>query len=262
MTLIQAKVAEAKPALLAGKAVAKKALAYLLSSKRFLRFAVIVLVVVGCVAAGVAILRSSRAQKKSPPPSLAVVAKSEPVQPPKVNLTTSAPSAPEVQNQSQEPPPIVTPAIESKSAVEKENSAALAQAALEKQKRQEQEARQAALEQERRRDKEKAFEQIKTALAEQVAQLSKFKSDCETRLDNNTNKIVGVARSYRRSLSQQNDNAREAILKAIQNQEDLLSRSQESWQMLSSDPQSDPRKISDPLAKFIETKRGCAPANY
>ncbi len=183
-------------------------------------------------------------------------------QPPSANSAAPAQPSSKVQNQTQQSPPVVAPAVKT------DNSAALAQAALEAQRRQDEEKakaqaaleaqkrreeqqKQAALEQQKLEENQRIYEQIKTTLAAEAAQVSKFKAQCQTRLDNNTNKIAGVARSARKTLNQFNDTARANFPKALQEQENMLNHFQGLLPSLSSDPQSDPRQFGDQMTNYI-----------
>src|ERR1039458_4693247 len=144
----------------------------------------------------------------------ATVAASTPVQAAKAIPANTAAPAPQARNQTQAIPPVVTPTPEVKSAVATSDFAADKQAkleelrreqrakqnaALEVQKQQEQE-KAAALELQRRQDREKIVDQITSTLTNQVALLSKFKTDCQTRLNNNTNKDAEDASADRKSV--------------------------------------------------------------
>ena len=219
---------------------------------------VAVLVVVALVAVGIPVARFIRSEWNRPTPA---------------NSTTSALQA---KNQSQEPPPIAAPAPQTKSAAEASNSAALAQAALELKRRQEQEKadaemeaqRQAALELAKKQEAEKAaalesakqqakgkiFNEIKSSLTNQVALLSKYRSDGQSRLDNNTNKIAKVASSSKKYLNEINDRTRVQMLQNLQNQENFLKQFQDTLPVLISSPQADVQQInsiwSNSVAKF------------
>lgn len=69
------------------------------------------------------------------------------------------------------------------------DSAAVAQAALEKRRQEEQEK----IAQER----QQLIQQMTDTVAAQSAIFEEFKTNCESRLDNNTNRIAAVSHSYR-----------------------------------------------------------------
>ena len=168
--------------------------------------------------------------------------------------------------------PVETPASEVKSNAETVDSAALAQAALEAQRRQEQEKANAALEAQRRQqaersaalevqkqqekekatalemqkrqEREKMIEQITSTLTNQVALLSQFKTDCQTRFDNNTNKLAKVAYSSRKSLTKNNEDFRQKVAKNAQIEETSLDNMQKDMRVVSANPQVDPRDRS------------------
>jgi hypothetical protein len=248
VTSTPAQQADLKSAFQDATGTAKETLSQILRSKRIIRFAVIGLVLLACVAVGVAVVRLI--QSRSNQSSVAPVAVSQQTQPPAVTPATKPENPAVVENAKQEVLRLeertkAEAALEIQKQKEKEKAAA-----LEAQRRQEAE-RQAALEQQKHEENQRIFEQIKTTLAVETEQVSKFKAECQTRLDNNTNKIAGVARSARKNLNQFNDTARANFPKALQEQEDMLNHFQGLLPSLSADPQSDPRKFGDQMTNYI-----------
>lgn len=159
--------------------------------------------------------------------------------------------------------PIALPAATS--VVEPDNPAALAQAALETQRRQEEEKareqaaleaqqrqeqeRLAALETQKRQERENAFDQVRTALTDESVELSKFKAACVGQFDNNTNKIAELSRAYRKPFTQRNESTRAEVLASLQGDEDGLSKAQTTVNELAADPQTDIQQLNLRLRK-------------
>ncbi len=89
-----------------------------------------------------------------------------------------------------------------------EDDAAIARAALEKQRV----AEEAKLAQER----QQMIDQITNSLAVEKAKVFKFRDDCEAILDENSNKIAKVSFLKRRTLRSQNSEIRESLTNLIQ----------------------------------------------
>ena len=150
-------------------------------------------------------------------------------------------------------------ALEIQKQQEKEKAAALEaqkreeaeqQAALEAQRRQEAERR-AALQQQKREERAKLIGQINTTLTNQTALLSKYYTDCQTRLDNNTIKLAKIAPSSRPSLTSNNDEFRLRLVKNVQIEQTSLDNVQKDMQALGSHPQFDPRILQEQLTNYI-----------
>ena len=252
--------ADLKAAFQDAKATAAETLSQILKSKRIIRFAVIGLILVALVAVGIPVFRfiQSQSSKSAIPP----VAVAEQTQPPRANPSTPPPTTPQVQNQTPQSPPVVAPtadasnsaaiaqaALEAKQREEQEK--AKQQAALETQRRQEEARKQAALEAEKQQARQKVFDQIKNTLVTESAQVSKFKAECETRLNSNTNKLAKLARTPRKKLTEFNDTALQNFPKALQEQETMLTHFQDLLKQLADNPDSDTRQINDQIKTYI-----------
>jgi hypothetical protein len=117
-------------------------------------------------------------------------------------------------------------------------------AALEAQKQQE---KAAALEAQKRQERDATIQQINSTLTNQVALLSKYKTDCLTRLDNNTNELAKVAATSKKSLTKIIDELRQQITNEVQSQEISLGNAQKDAQAVSNNPRLDPRPLSNQL---------------
>ena len=95
------------------------------------------------------------------------------------------------------------------------------------------------------------IDQMKEALNLQTAEMSQFKADCEKRLNDNTNKIAGLSRSYKNSIGQNNDKLRGKVTNLFETEADVLSKLQAQVQILSSTPQSSPQPVYDLLQDRI-----------
>lgn len=242
---VRSQQADLKSAVHEAGNTAKETLSQILRSKRIIRCAIVMLILATCVAVGIPILRSI--QSHASPASL--------------------PLSAQIQNPVSSVPLSVKPAGAVKSAIDASNSAALAQAALEAQRRQEEEkvkeqaaidlqrrqeeAKKADLEMQKRQEREQMIAQINGAVSNQVALLSQFKTDCQAKLDNNTNKLAKVASSARKSLKKTNDEFREQLAKRIHDQEVSLDNVQKDMRAVSFNPQLNPRIISDELTRAV-----------
>ena len=107
------------------------------------------------------------------------------------------------------------------------DSAAVAQAALEKQREDQAAAleKQQSEEQERiQQEHQKAVDQIITKLSAETLAMSSFKTNCEALLAANSNRIAGVSSSYRKGFTEQNDNNRDAVADLIRRQNVVLNK--------------------------------------
>ncbi len=207
----------------------------LLKSKRFWLVVLAVLIVVTINSWGIPFYRSLRSQRNQQ--ALSPVARPKPALPLKVIAApATAASDSAIQNAPQPAAPVVTTAPKLEAVSVQVDSAAQMQAALELQKRQQ---------------KEKIIQQITSTLANQTKILNTFKSDCESRLGTNTTKLASVTSSHRRPLLKENDRYREALRTLVDSQDNLLIRNLDSLQSLSTDPQSDPQKLSDQLQTSV-----------
>jgi hypothetical protein len=292
---IPSPAANLKSAFQTAKDTAADTLASMLRSKRVIRMTIGVLVIVALVAVAIPVGRFIRAEWNRPAPVAA--SQSEPAQLPKAAPANDTPSISQVRKQS---PALAAPAPEIKSAAEASNSAALAQAALELKRRQEQEKadaeaaaqKQAALElakkqeaeklaaaavqqhQElekpgaelakllragnatpvqttKQQERDKVIEQIKSTLTNQTAQLSKFRTDMQTRLESTTNKIASTPSSVRKTLNKSNTDMRVQLIELIQNQEKFLNQFQETLPAMIANPRLDPPQINTRLTNSI-----------
>ena len=245
--------ADLKAAFQDATGTAKETLSTILRSKRIIRFAVIGLILVALVAVGIPVFRLIQSRTKQSP--VAPVA----AQPPGANSAAPAQPSSKVQNQSQ---PLVAPAAQpdnsaalAQAALEaqrrQDEEKAKAQAALEAQKRQQEQQKQAALEAEKQQARQKVFDDIRNSLAAESAQVSKFKAECEARLNSNTNKIANLARTPKKKLTELNDTALQNFPKALQEQETMLSHFQDLLKPLADNPESDPHQINDQIKTYI-----------
>jgi hypothetical protein len=81
--------------------------------------------------------------------------------------------------------------------------------------------------------------------------LTQFRTDCQTRLDNNTNKIAKLATASRTSLTKNNDDFRDKIAKNAQINAGSLENMRQDMQAVSVNPKLDPRIIRDQLTTYI-----------
>lgn len=251
---VRSQQADLKSAVHEAGNAAKETLSQILRSKRIIRFAIVMLILATCVAVGIPILRSIQSRLKHP--GVAPVA----TQPPIANPDNPPPTASQVQT------PAITPTAQT------DNSAALAQAALEAQRHQEEEkvkeqaaidlqrrqeeAKKADLEMQKRQEREKVVEGISNTVTAQLAMLSKFKTDCLTRLDNNTNGLAKLVSASRRSLKKNNDDFRSQIEKNVQIQETSLNNVKQDMLVLASNPQLDPALTSRQLTDYVAEMDG------
>ena len=80
---------------------------------------------------------------------------------------------------------------------------------------------------------------------------SEFRTNFQTRLNNNTNRIANVAYSSRKPLLKFNEDAREEIEKSMKKEEDYFSSRQKLMVTLSTNPAVDPAELSARLATHI-----------
>jgi flagellar biosynthesis GTPase FlhF len=195
------------------------------------------------------------------------------------------PKRPQIQNpnspaaiQAQQPPPVAAPAPQVE--LPKTNSDMLAaQAALENQKRQDEQARQEAevkrkqaeqeqarLEQEKRRqeeqqarmeeqkrqERERLVTQVQGDIAAQSILLSNFIAGCQQRLDASTNKLPGIVRSSRIVLQQLIDTNQADLVRLQTNHAHILA----NLLILMQDPQSNVQDLSATLQDYIPKMEG------
>lgn len=233
-----------KKAFRTGMELAKQIPSLVLKFKRIQRYGSVGLLVVAWSAAGIALFRSIESRRNQP--VLASQATSAAAQPPKVSSTLPTQPISDARFQPQETPPVVTPAVAT------QNSAAVAQAALEAQQRQEAEKEMAlaALELKKRQERKTAFEQMDNTITAQSAQLSKFKADCVSRLDNNTNKVAALSWFRRKRFKKDNDSNRAYILAVLQQEEDILNKSQIALRINAANPKSSPQRCNDQMTAY------------
>jgi len=78
-------------------------------------------------------------------------------------------------------------------------------------------------EEQKRETTRQLVEQMKSILTNQAALTAQFKIDCQTRLNNNTNKIAKLARSYKEKLTDFNAGMMNDILNGTKDHENFYS---------------------------------------
>jgi flagellar biosynthesis/type III secretory pathway chaperone len=157
------------------------------------------------------------------------------------NSTQQSPSigtmaaVPEVQTPAPTQAPSTSAAVQPVTPVV--DSAAVAQAALEKQRHDEQGKI--------AEEKQNTVDQFSRTLADRMAEFAKIKSGYESRLDDNTNKIAKLPNRYRSSFLRQNDQARDLIERSLQKQQKALNIMQGAVQSFSHDGHVDSNKVAN-----------------
>ncbi len=217
----------------------------IVTSKGFIRVAVIIMVLAGLAYAGTAIIQYFNSHTK--PAVVASVAPSRPNQP-QVIPAESPPVAqpvPTTRIQESESPPTQAAPPVAAPAPPPVDTAALERAALEKQ-RQEEQARLA-------RQHQQSVDQFNTTLSQKVAELAQAQADSNARLNNYTNKIAKASWLRRGYLRRDNLKARELVKNELQNQQDTLNLLQDSMRSFSSDTNADPNQVVQTIQAYDET---------
>lgn len=196
--------------------------------------------------------------------------------PPAAMATQTAPQPPPVvSTPPPQPPPQVAPQAVAQVPKEPEHSqpaakiatnapvvtadvAAQAQAALQAKLRGEQDKEQAAAKEKEELALQKLKErrnqligQITNTLEAQILQLGEFKTNCLNRLNDNTNKIAKLSRSFRKSLTERNAKEQKLLDLVVNNQDDVLLKYLRASEDASSDQHEDPQVLNDHLQSDI-----------
>ncbi len=154
-------------------------------------------------------------------------------------------------------PPVATPAALSEQDVAaadraKQEESATAAAAKERAKLDEQKRLEAqrlqAQEEQRIKERNQVIEQIKTTLDNELAQVATFKSNCLTKLNDNTNKIAKLSYSYRKSTGEINEEMRATLADMTTKEDDFLKKTANVVQGYVTNLQSDPQPLIGQLA--------------
>lgn len=97
--------------------------------------------------------------------------------------------------------------------------------------------------------------QFKSLLADQVAALDQLKTNLETQIDENTNRIAKASWLRRGTLTRQNEKARAFIDRSLQDQQKALGLVQDSVQVFSSDPGANPDQVADNFKVYADIAR-------
>jgi len=105
-----------------------------------------------------------------------------------------------------------------------------------------------AQEEQRIKERNQVIEQIKTTLDNELAQVATFKSNCLTKLNDNTNKIAKLSYSYRKSTGEINEEMRATLADMTTKEDDFLKKTANVVQGYVTNLQSDPQPLIGQLA--------------
>lgn len=164
--------------------------------------------------------------------------------PPAPPPATPAPSPPETPAPHIETKPIAQQVAQARPAPPPVDTNALADAALQARILREQQEQ----EQQRINLRQQALVQIKATLDEQASLLTKFKTNCEATLDDNTNKIARLSYSNRKSLGKVNQELRDSLADMTMNEDDFLKKTASVVEGYVADVKSNPQPLIRQLA--------------
>jgi len=259
--------ATVKSAFQDAKNTTMETLASILRSKRFIRFAIIAVVLLAVGALGVYGFQFIRARMKpSPAIGATIPALPQKTIPASIAQTAAAPIVrTEVRRTvavSNSPVPaesdfeaIRRQELERLTALEIQKQQEREKAAAQEQKRQEAE-RLALVEKQKRQEREKTVEQAQSTLTNQLTLLLEYKTNCEIRLATNALRIAKVAASSRKPLIMRNDEFRQHLVRNMQIEQSSLDNFQKDVQAVSSNPQLDPAPTRDRLTNYVAGMEG------